>query len=454
MNFSESMVLYEVRKAPIVSLFIGFSIFFVIVLINGFYHVSPQGIGLIALFYLLLSILINTKIFGLSLIEGTQFFLLLLFLFHFGVILALFIPGVNWEFLFKFLEGNNEEFAISLALLSLVIFEIGVGLAYLLFPRKNGNRRDLEDLRLSLLLPLAFISAILLVFMAFKYGFFKLTYSESWFLRRYLNTRWFGIALNAFVLTSLISISGLKRNYAVIALVLLLLSVTPLFLFGFRGFFIMTLLVGVILVEKKGRISISRLGPIFLALLLIIPVIKAKRNKDTKKVEGLGPVPVMAIIEMGGTLRTLVRTVDYMEDGEPLWMGKSYLMGFKHIPPNLFIFKRREKEILHPSSWITLISDPVIYMSGGGWGYSIVAEAYLNFGLFGILIIFLLLGFILYMFDTMDFRSSSSLALYALFLYPLFYSVRNDFFNFARPFMWGVAILLLVTMFRIRREYK
>jgi hypothetical protein len=147
---------------------------------------------------------------------------------------------------------------------------------------------------------------------------------------------------------------------------------------------------------------------------------------------------------MGTSIRPLIETVDLIGPVQ-FRHGRTYVAGLKEILPNLSSrWKPGVKESvdnLPPSQWVTAVAEPWIYKNNGGLGFSAVAEPYMNFGTFGVLIFFFLLAFLLVQVERMSIRSSYALAGWALILGSLLWTTRNDFSGFFRPAAWGFLCL-------------
>lgn len=106
--------------------------------------------------------------------------------------------------------------------------------------------------------------------------------------------------------------------------------------------------------------------------------------------------PVFAIIyEMGESLKTVAYTLELVPRLHDFDLGTSYYYALLAIIPNLFWD-------IHPSvahgpiaNWLIWQVDPIQAAAGGGLGYSFIAEAYFNFGWFGIPVIISLIGFLI-----------------------------------------------------------
>ncbi len=103
--------------------------------------------------------------------------------------------------------------------------------------------------------------------------------------------------------------------------------------------------------------------------------------------------PAVAIIsEMGGSVATVAYTVDLVPDSRAYDYGASYGLGALTVLPNLFWDVHPAIAKGTPNSWLIRTVDPGQAALGGGLGYSFIAEAYLNGGWPGVILICGLLG--------------------------------------------------------------
>jgi hypothetical protein len=154
--------------------------------------------------------------------------------------------------------------------------------------------------------------------------------------------------------------------------------------------------------------------------------------------------------EMGQSIRPLVETEELVGPGEYRY-GRTYWLAFKGIVPNLALRWEAPSiesiDELPPSHWLTALVEPWTFKNYGGIGFSAIAEPYMNFGLIGVVLYFLILGFLLIRLEQASIRNSYTLASWGLILGPLLWTTRNDFSNFFRPAIWGLLCLGIVRLY-------
>ena len=136
-----------------------------------------------------------------------------------------------------------------------------------------------------------------------------------------------------------------------------------------------------------------------LLLFILLPVIAQVRHESFEERSDVvdnvltdNPF-VMAVSEMGGSANTIAYTLELVPACREFDDGAGYGYALLTVVPNLFWD-------LHPSTrrgkygdWLVWTVAPSCASSGGGLGFSVVAEAYANFGILGPAIVMAILGF-------------------------------------------------------------
>lgn len=149
--------------------------------------------------------------------------------------------------------------------------------------------------------------------------------------------------------------------------------------------------------------------------------------------------PLVAILgETGGTMVTVAHTLTLVPEVRGYDFGQQYSFAVFTLVPNLFWS-------IHPavahglaSDWLVWLVDPSFAASGGGFGYSFIAEAYLNFGWVGAIAF---LGVVGYFFAKLVFWACRSgaparLAVVASFTGFVIFWARGESIDVVRPLVW------------------
>lgn len=98
---------------------------------------------------------------------------------------------------------------------------------------------------------------------------------------------------------------------------------------------------------------------------------------------------------------------------------------------------------LSPSDWLTYRLRPQVFGLGEGVGFTGIGEPYLNFGLPGVIVFFLALGYLLGRLDQVNLIERPALLIFtSAILWHLMQTVRDDFSNFLKPMVFTYLFLL------------
>jgi oligosaccharide repeat unit polymerase len=225
---------------------------------------------------------------------------------------------------------------------------------------------------------------------------------------------------------------------------------------GFRGTAFVITAAALWLWDRAVKpIPRSLLAGALVAATALLPVVGLVRNlsdenrfaQDTlqtawKSVDS----PLAATVsEMGGSLLTVVYTVDLVPSRWPYEYGSTYLYAALTIVPNFFW--DIHPSVAHSSS-ARLIWEvsPATAQKGGGIGFSYISEAFLNFGWLGTPVAVFLLGYGFGRLTTWlkDRHDPARLATAAAALIPLLMYARSESGNIVRPVIWCAILPYLV----------
>lgn len=249
--------------------------------------------------------------------------------------------------------------------------------------------------------------------------------------------------------------------------VVLLLVYSAVYLFvGFRAFALLPL-VSLVWVwhHRVRRLPVGLLGSLGVAgLLLVGPVIRAFRSLSGSDRLSLTAIEsaiqaretpfVDFISELGGSMFTVTFTTELVPSARDFEWGLTYARTALHAVPIVNI----PNEFGYAGDWLAWELRPDWAEQGFGYGYSFIAEAYLNFGWLGAPILVILLGIVLARLGMWALRTNDPVrvAFVASFLPLLIFSVRGESLALARPVLWyalipmGVVHLLRHLRVRLR----
>lgn len=302
-------------------------------------------------------------------------------------------------------------------------------------------------------------SALYIVGQAIVFGkdLFRVTYLDLYGIVQGADSRWLGVGGFLLPVGIYTSAVGASRKQMIALLPLLgLWCFWNLFL-GFRGTALIVGLVFLYLLIKRGyKIPVPLQLALLAFVLYAIPVVKAVRNElmsQRSYTVSLGSEahPLEGIAEMGGSIWPLAETYRLVTSSD-LSFGKTYVQAFGMVfPENPLTYKPGQRMVRleadprsSPARWFVWTVDPAYARRGGGYGFSSVGEAYINFGFVGVFLFFLGLGFAMVWMERAANRNLFALTAVAVVLAPLLWTVRNDFSVFTRPAVWGLAFVGVV----------
>jgi oligosaccharide repeat unit polymerase len=187
-------------------------------------------------------------------------------------------------------------------------------------------------------------------------------------------------------------------------------------------------------------------------LLIVFPIIGATRNEVagvdlfsidflSKTLMGADNPLVASISEMGFSATTIGWTMDLVPKVRPFALGMSVIVAILTLIPNVFSAGRHPALTMSgydiPDYWLVREIDPDFAERGGSFGFSFIAEAYLNFGWLGILVLGGL-GFFYARFVQWAVRDRDPLkmAIIAIFVSFFLFYPRGSCQMIFRPLIW------------------
>lgn len=167
---------------------------------------------------------------------------------------------------------------------------------------------------------------------------------------------------------------------------------------------------------------------------------------------------ISSVGRLGQTLGLVAHSLRLVPEEFPSRHGGSYLLALRQAIPNIglkidaetgrFSAKQRLAEDklaiykIAPSDWMTYEVLNEQYDIGGGVGFSGVAEPYINFGVFGVIVFFFITGVGLGKLDSRFLPVNLYHFIFVLCMFNHFMpTVRNDFSNFIKPAFFTLIIL-------------
>lgn len=148
--------------------------------------------------------------------------------------------------------------------------------------------------------------------------------------------------------------------------------------------------------------------------------------------------PLAAIQEMGGSLRPLYEVNKWIEEGISYYYGATYIAPIDRQLTNILKYSEPV-----PSYLDDRLMNVVIMDKAGPYGFSIIAEAFINFSNYGVVILGVLSGLYFKYFDS-KVQSSSVSPVLLIIGYGFFYHIRQAFISTFLIVYLGLLYLLIV----------
>jgi hypothetical protein len=250
------------------------------------------------------------------------------------------------------------------------------------------------------------------------------------------------LMLGCGVVLSVTGKTGWPRTAAIGAFGALALVTLPI---GLRGEIMFRGMAALVAAARCGRIlSPARAIAVGVALLVAIPILREVRQTGLRGLsEGVPEARVYeAFAEMGSSLHPVEKVVRWRAEGDPLDQGSSYWAPIERAAARLLPGLESAAAGDDFRIMNILVTDRV-----GPIGFSPVAEAYRNFGAFGVVVVLGVLGALLAGIDTIRDHRIAVLAIAVA--YPaLITNVRNSFVSVPAQCAAGLAIVVALGIIR------
>jgi oligosaccharide repeat unit polymerase len=182
--------------------------------------------------------------------------------------------------------------------------------------------------------------------------------------------------------------------------------------------------------------------------ILLLPLISATRElpwEERRSIKGIIEAyteignPVVSLFdETGWSATTIAHTIELVPQVRPYDMGLSYAYAAINLLPNVFGGEHPINQRGFLSDWLVLTVSPDYAMRGGGWGFSFIAEAYLNFGVIGGAAMLSIIGWLIcwLLSSKSRFTSPAEVALVGCLLAAILMFARGESAPTVRSIVW------------------
>jgi oligosaccharide repeat unit polymerase len=192
-------------------------------------------------------------------------------------------------------------------------------------------------------------------------------------------------------------------------------------------------------------------------VFVVFPLVRETRNmsSDERSTESYWSTfasvdnpAISSVHEMGATMGTTAHTLTLVPSSRPFDNGVGYAYALLTLFPNLFWD-------IHPTivrgtanDWLVRSINPWLAARGGAYGYSCIAEAYLNFGNAGVIPMLAIYGILLVALVIWGEKSGdpAKLAVVATILAFTLRFPRDELAGVIRPVVWYAVVPYLCTI--------
>lgn len=440
------------------TIFLLIVIFVIIITLPGYDHTEPpaEAIWFSTGFISLVIIWLIKQVFDLDWLNPLVVYAIVFWVFHFGLLFPASISSRIFEasplLYLSWIDSLDTEKALLVSLLFLASFALGI----MLFskPDLTGHDKVQENESPELIKMgwfLIGLSFLLIVWAFFNIGWriFLLRYRD--FLIISTSFSWPIIIMATGIMLQL---AGGRQIRAVLKTIAFLFIpiIFPVMLAGVRTAPLFTSAAILSVLSLRGlRIPLKLLIPSVFLLLTLIAFIKDVRQQGWESVLIQGEQietqdPLVGLGEMGSSLAPVAASFDYIRTRGGFFYGETYLFPF---------IRQFERFAGTPSSLATderFIAEHVTKRYAA-FGFSTVAEAYVNGSVYGVFIFAFMWGAFL-SWLTHKAVTSFRLAFLSIVLIPMFINVRNSFIYVPAWIFLGMCTIFVAFIAHIQREKK
>ncbi|ENK2331200.1 oligosaccharide repeat unit polymerase [Vibrio alginolyticus] len=358
--------------------------------------------------------------------------------FHLGIpISKIFYDGSSYINNYIDIWYYEEEVFFSLSFVSLFFICYLIPVVLFKKRREKNNLSTIVNLNASVskVSTLFLIFFIVLWFLAVKLVFDINNYAQYHYM---VSSSGFGkfiaVYVNTIIGVSFI-ISNFNDNLKNIHILVFLIWAVFAFSLGLRGEVLFPLFLSLpFIIERcKGKLNNKVIVSISVLLLIASSVVFNNRGEE-KKEATISYNPFSTLSELGGSLRPVSETVNWIDNGE---------VGFKYGMTYIAPFERALSKFIPFMTVPSASNDErlmnIVMMSKSGpYGYSIVAESYINFDLLGVAIA----GFLLGLFFSINDNKPIKGVMFICLSYGFFFHIRQSYVG-----AFGSVIVFLFTLY-------
>lgn len=232
----------------------------------------------------------------------------------------------------------------------------------------------------------------------------------------------------------LLFLNGFNNSYQKKSLYIFLIWSIFAFPIGLRGEVLIPFIIFLVVIVNKEIIKLNLLKISIICFLILLSSSYVFVNRGSESIDDISISPLATIQEMGGTLRPVVEVVRWIDTQElPLQLGATYWAPLERLLTKFIPYTERL-----PATEDFRLMNVAIFEKAGPYGFSVVAEALINFSFIGAALIGMLIGYFLRNIDKNGFNYFTLPLIFALFFH-----IRQSFVGSFGVFLIGLITILI-----------
>lgn len=382
-------------------------------------------------------------------------FYIVLALFHLGLVPAWIFgidPYFTRAFDYVWFSGPIATQSLMIVLLAMVSYLLGVAL-YVTFRPSQSDTSVLEtlaeeqqDARSAVFAAagavLAIAGVVAWVVIGLSAGGVKI-FTSSYFTWLRLTGDSPAISSAYTAIAVGLGLAVIRRSSRVVKIALMVFAAYACvaFFIGLRGEVLYPIAVAASVMaftRRMPRTVTTALAVVIVLLLINVAKIVRQVGVAGGAIDWRSADPLSALLEMGSTLRVVATTVIWHNvNGEPFMHGATYTVSLARAMEALFNPSARP-----PATLDFRLMNSEVAARAGQIGGSAIGEAFHNFSILGVVIVFAIFGLLFGYFSSMR-LNATRIAVYVCFAVPVFNHIRNAFVAVIPIFLLGLVFVLL-----------
>lgn len=191
------------------------------------------------------------------------------------------------------------------------------------------------------------------------------------------------------------------------------------------------------------KIPRSVLAILAIGAIVLVPIMEDLKNLLLKETETSVIMSSMAVRVLNDEFLTASENLQYYLSRaafEPFFLGETLVWDIKRALLPWFL----AQEGPDPQRYFNVMFFPDIVERGGGKGFTLVGEGYMNFGWFGVVLWFAFLGWVVRALYVKALENKLWFLMYVVSMPLIVYIIRADFSNLLAQFVKHIAFPMLV----------